>query len=57
MEGQSGLSELSVISWVSTVEGCSSSGVPLYTRVMVRISHEWSHEQFAELGGAGPAIM
>jgi len=31
MGGQSGLSELSVISWVSTVEGCLLSGVPLYS--------------------------
>ena len=31
MEGQSGPSELSVISWVSAVEGgCPLSGVPLY---------------------------
>ena len=30
MEGQSGHSELSVISWVSAVEGCPLSGVPLY---------------------------
>ena len=32
MEGQSGLSDLSVtcILWVSTVEGCPLSGVPLY---------------------------
>ena len=30
MEGQSGLSELSVISWVSAVEGCPLSGHPLY---------------------------
>ena len=30
MEGQSGLSELSVISWVSAVEGCPLSGVALY---------------------------
>ena len=30
MEKQSGLSELSVISWVSAVEGCPSSRVPLY---------------------------
>ena len=29
MEGQSGLSELSVISWVSAVEGCPLSGVPI----------------------------
>ena len=28
---QSGLSELSVISWVSTIEGCPLSGVLLYT--------------------------
>ena len=31
MEGQLGLSELSTISWVSAVEGCSLNGVPLYT--------------------------
>ena len=30
MGGQSGLSELSIISWVSTVEGCPLSGVPMY---------------------------
>ena len=30
MEGQSGLSELSVISWVSAIQGCPFSGVPLY---------------------------
>ena len=30
MEGQSGLSELSVTSWASAVEGCPLSGVPLY---------------------------
>ena len=30
MEGQSGLSELSVISWMSAVQGCPLSGVPLY---------------------------
>ena len=30
MEGQSGLSELSVISWVSAIQGCPLSGVPLY---------------------------
>ena len=29
MEGQSGLSELSVISWVSAVEGCPLSEIPL----------------------------
>ena len=29
LEGQSVLSELSVISWVSAVEGCPLSGVPL----------------------------
>ena len=31
MEGQSGLPELSIISWVSAVEGCLLSEVPLYT--------------------------
>ena len=30
MERQSGLSELSVISWVSAIQGCPLSGVPLY---------------------------
>ena len=33
MEGQSGLSELSVISWVSAFEGCPLSGVPLYSGI------------------------
>ena len=32
MEKQSGLSELSTISWVSAVEGCLLSGVPLYCK-------------------------
>ena len=32
MGGQSGLSELSVISWVSAFEGCPLSGVPLYLK-------------------------
>ena len=32
MERQSGLSELSVISWVSAIEGCPLSGVPLYVK-------------------------
>ena len=36
MEGQSGLSELSVISWVSAVEGCPLSGVPLYTECKLK---------------------
>ena len=31
MEGQSGLSELSVISWVAVIQGCLLSGVPLYS--------------------------
>ena len=30
MEGQSGLSELSAISWVSAFQGCPLSGVPVY---------------------------
>ena len=30
MEGQSGLSELSVISWVSAIQGCPLSRVLLY---------------------------
>ena len=34
MEGQSGLSELSVISWVSAFEGCPLGGVPLYNAKM-----------------------
>ena len=32
MEKQSGLSELSAISWVSAVEGCPLSGIPLYCK-------------------------
>ena len=39
MEGQSGLSELSVISWVSAFQGYPLSGVPLYI-VKCRSSHE-----------------
>ena len=35
MGGQSGLSELSVISWVSAFEGCLLSGVPLYRFVPI----------------------
>ena len=30
MEGQSGLSDLSVISWASAFQGCPLRGVPLY---------------------------
>ena len=33
--GQSGLSGLSVISWVSAIQGCPLSGVPLYYRAML----------------------
>ena len=33
MEEQSGLSELSVISWVSAFQGCPLKGVPLYSFV------------------------
>ena len=32
MAKRSGHSEMSVISWVSAVEGCPLSGVPLYTQ-------------------------
>ena len=35
MEGLSGLSELSVISWVSAIHGCPLSGVPLYIAVHI----------------------
>ena len=34
MEKQSGPEGLSVISWVSAVEGCPLSGVPLYILIM-----------------------
>ena len=34
MEGQLGLSELSVISWVSAIKGCLLSRVPLYSNVV-----------------------
>ena len=33
MEGQSELSELSVISWMSAIQGCPLSGVPLYHKI------------------------
>ena len=33
MEEQSGLSELSVISWASAIQGCPLSGVPLYYNI------------------------
>ena len=39
MEGQSGLSELSVISWVSAFEGCLLGGVPLYTFPVIHTLH------------------
>ena len=38
MEGQSGVSELSVISWVSAVEGCPLSRVPLYIKGKISAS-------------------
>ena len=37
MEKRSGLSELSVISWVSAIEGCPLSGAPLYTVVHAHV--------------------
>ena len=40
MGGQSGLSELSVILWMSTFEGCPLSGVPLYNVHAPDSSHE-----------------
>ena len=46
MEGQSGLSELSIISWVSAVEGCPLSGVPLYFG-LIKFPHK------AEVGTLG----
>ena len=44
MEGQSGLSELSVISWVSAVQRCTLSGVPLYQAVLKTfvLEHMWA---------------
>ena len=45
MGGQSGLSELSVISWVYAAEGCPLSGVPLnkgeakFTTIHVALRH------------------
>ena len=39
MEGQLGLSESSVISWVSAVEGCPLSEVILYTVLAYTSSH------------------
>jgi len=40
MGGQSRLSELSVISWVSAFEGCPLSGVPLYKQSIVVCKHK-----------------
>ena len=37
MEKRSGLSELSVILWVSTIEGCPLSGVPLYMYMYINV--------------------
>ena len=34
MEGQLGLSELSIRLWVSAVQGCPLSGVPRYTSMV-----------------------
>ena len=39
MEKRSGLSELPVISWVSVVEGCPLSGVPLYSKCNTMATH------------------
>ena len=47
MEKRSGHSELSVISWVSTVEGCPLSGVPLHSIQKVLGSNlSWILERF-----------
>ena len=35
MEGQSGLSELSVMLWVSAIQGCLLSRVPLYVTILL----------------------
>ena len=51
MGGQSGLSELSVISWVSAFEGCPLSGVPLYFQkaavavLILNLTHKHCEEQ------------
>ena len=46
MEGQSGLSELSAISWVSAVEGCSLSGVPLL--LLLKMEYSAKHKGLPE---------
>jgi len=51
MERQSGLSELSVISWVSAFEGCPLGGVPLYTNSGLVMSFGAMH--FGEKVGQG----
>ena len=43
MEKRSGLSELSVISWVSAIEGCPLSGAPLY---FLSFMYNYVHKAF-----------
>jgi len=43
MEIQSGLSELSVILWVSAVEGCPLSRVPLHTEKYIATLTDLQH--------------
>ena len=64
MERQSGLSELSVISWVSAFEGCPLSRVPLYTiiRKLQKKFGSWTHEvmllvKVAKSGGKHSGIL
>ena len=49
MGGQSGLLELSVISWMSAFEGCPLSGVPLYKHQILRSG--------VESGGVKPVVV
>ena len=60
MEGQSGLSELFVVLWVSAIQGCPLNGVPLYLSIylsvclstvdreifMVKITHVLNFREF-----------
>ena len=48
---QLGLSELSVISWVSAIEGCPLSGVPLYNeRIGLRLGMKLVLYMYSSVG-------
>ena len=59
MEGQSGLSGLSVISRVSAIQGCPLSGVPLYEQNLSKVREERNPDNITSLPHAarGGALM